>query len=261
MRVVSGKALVSDALSRPRVPKTQMVTFQNGREKITAFLALTSHPSRQRAVIVIHEWWGLNDWVKEQATNLAANGYIVLAVDLYRGKVTANASEARKLKRDLREDRAIRDLKAAFDYLASRPDVDLTHISSMGWSMGGGMALQLAIHEPRVAACVVHYGSLPTELVDIQKINAQVLGIFGVLDRGIPPGKVRTFENGMKAAKKSVDIKIYDGVGHAFQNPANKTGYRPEAAADAWLRTITFFEKCFNKEITSDESTSTGKCR
>jgi carboxymethylenebutenolidase len=261
MRGVSDNVLVSDAISCLRVPKTQMVTFQSGFEKVTGFLALTVGPSRQGAVIAIHEWWGLNDWVKEQAKKLAANGYVVLAVDLYRGKVTAKSSEARKLKRYLPADRAIRDLKAAFDYLACRPDVDPKHISSIGWSMGGCMALQLAIHEPRIAACVVNYGSLPTELVDIQKINAQVLGIFGVLDRGIPPDKVRAFENGMNAVKKSVDIKIYDGAGHAFQNPANKTGYRPEATADAWLRTITFFEKCFNKETASDESTSLGKCR
>jgi len=220
-----------------------MVTFQSGFEKVTGFLASTEDPGRQRAVIAIHEWWGLNDWVREQAMNLAANGYIVLAVDLYRGRVTAKPSEARKLKYHLREDRAIRDLKAAFDYLAARSDVDPTHISSIGWSMGGGLALQLAIHEPRLAACVVNYGSLPTKLGDIQKINAQVLGTFGSLDRGIPPDKVRVFEKCMNAAKKPVDIKIYDGTGHAFENPANTSGYRPEAATDAWLRTLTFFDR------------------
>ena len=221
----------------------QLHRFQSGLEEVTGFLALTRDPTRQRAVIAIHEWWGLNEWVKEQATNLAANGYIVLAVDLYRGKVTANSSEARKLKRRLREDRAVRDLKAAFDYLAGRSDVDPTHISAIGWSMGGGLALQLAIHEPRLTACVVNYGSLPTKPVEIEKINAQVLGTFGSLDRGIPPDKVRAFEKSMKAFKKHADIKIYDGAGHAFENPANKSGYRPEATADAWLRTLRFFDQ------------------
>jgi carboxymethylenebutenolidase len=221
----------------------QTVTFRSGPEKVIGFLASTIEAGRQRAVIVIHEWWGLNDWVREQAANLAANGYIVLAVDLYRGKVTVNPVEARRLKRGLRQDRAIRDLKAAFDYLTRRPDVDPARISSMGWSMGGGLALQLAIHEPQLAACVVNYGSLPTEPADIQKINARVLGIFGSLDRGIPPDQVRAFEKSMKTVKKRVDIKIYDGAGHAFENPANKTGYRPEAAADAWFRTLTFFDQ------------------
>jgi Dienelactone hydrolase family len=90
--------------------------------------------------------------------------------------------------------------KAAFDYLADRPDVDSKHIGSLGWSMGGGLAVQLAIHEPRFAACVVNYDPLPTNTADIQKIDASVLGIFGSLDRGIPSDKIRAFEECMKAA-------------------------------------------------------------
>ena len=147
MRAASKNISLSAAL-RPGMPKTRMVTFRSGTEKITGFLALPRDPGRHRAIIAIHEWWGLNKWVKEQATNLATNGHVVVAVDLYRGKATANPSEARRLKRDLPEDRAIRDMKAAFDYLAGRLDVDSKHIGSLGWSMGGGLALQLAIHEP-----------------------------------------------------------------------------------------------------------------
>lgn len=158
--------------------KTRMVTFPGATEKGAGFLALPRYPNRGRAIIVFHEWWGLNKWVKKQATNLAANGYVALAVDLHQGKLTSDPSEARKLKRGLPRDRAVRDLKAAFDYLARRPDVDPKHIGSLGWSMGGGLALQLAIHEPRLAACVVNYGPLPTDIADIQKIDAQVLGIF-----------------------------------------------------------------------------------
>lgn len=220
----------------------QKVTLRSGPEEVSGFLALAGGSGRQPAVIAIHEWWGLNDWVKEKARNLADNGYIVFAVDLYRGKVTTNPAEARRLKRGLRKDRAIRDLKGAFDYLARRPDVDPARISSLGWSMGGGLALELAIHEPRLIACVVNYGSLPTESADIQKIKARVLGSFGSLDRGIPPDKVRAFERSMSAAKKTVDIKIYHGAHHAFENPINKSGYRPELAADAWLRTLMFLD-------------------
>jgi carboxymethylenebutenolidase len=228
---------------RPGIPKSRMVTLLRGTEKVTGLLVSPRGPVRHRAIIAIHEWWGLNRWVKDQATNLAANGYVVLAVDLYRGRVTTNPSEARRLKRDLAEDRAIRGMKAAFDFLAARVDVDPKHIGSLGWSMGGGLALQLAIHEPRLAACVVNYGSLPTKSVDIQKINAQVLGIFGSLDRSITPDKVRAFEKHMNALKKSVVIRLYDNAGHAFENPANKKGFRPEATADAWLRTVSFFNQ------------------
>ena len=109
--------------------------------------------------------------------------------------------------------------------------------------MGGGLAVKLAIHEPRLAACVVNYGSLPAALGDIAKINARVLGIFGAVDRGIRPDKIRAFERCMNALDKPVDIRIYDHAGHGFENPANKRAYRPEAAADAWLRTLAFFDE------------------
>src|SRR5690349_17757774 len=109
MRAAVKNISLSAAL-RPGTRKTRMVTFQRGAEKITGFLALPRAPGRHRAIIAIHEWWGLNKWVKQQAANLATNGYVVLAVDLYRGKVTANPSEARRLKRDLPEDRAIREM-------------------------------------------------------------------------------------------------------------------------------------------------------
>lgn len=221
--------------------KTEMVTYRSGDESISSFLVLPSGRGLHGGVIALHEWWGLNGWVKMQATSLAANGYVVLAVDLYRGRVTENPSEARKLKRGLPEDRAIRDMNAAFHYLATRPDVDSKHIGSIGWSMGGRLAIQLAIHERRLTACVVNYGVLPADLVDVKKINAQVLVNCGARDRGIPPARVRAFEKLMKAAGLSADIKIYTGAGHAFENPSNKSGYRPEASADAWCRTLSFF--------------------
>jgi carboxymethylenebutenolidase len=232
----------SSAARQPDRPKTRRVAFQRATEKVTGVLALPRDPRRHRAIIVIHEWWGLNEWVKEQAVKLATNGYVALAVDVYHGKVTADPSEARKLKRGLRQERAIGDLKAAFDYLAERPDVDPKHVGSLGWSMGGGLAVQLAIHESRLSACVVNYGTLPTNTADIQKIDIPVLGIFGALDR-ISPDKIRAFEECMKVAGKRVDIEIYDGAGHAFENPANKRGYRPEAAADAWSHMLKFFKQ------------------
>ena len=221
--------------------KTEMVTFRDGAESISGFLALPGGRGRHGGVIALHEWWGLNDWVKMQATNLAENGYVVIAVDLYRGKVTDKSSEARKLKSALSNNRTIREMKAAFRYLAARPDVDPKHIGSIGWSMGGGFAIRLAIHEPRLAAAVVNYGMPPTNPIEIQKISAQVLGNWGMLDYGVPPSTVRVFEKVMKTLNKSINIRMYAGAGHSFENPNNKSGYRPEAAADAWLRTLDFF--------------------
>ena len=240
---VRAEAVSSSAARHAGRPKIRIVAFGHAKEKVAGFLALPRDPGRHRAIIVIHEWWGLNEWVKEQAEKLAANGYVALAVDLYDGKVAADPSEARKLKRGLRQDPVIGDLKAAFDYLAGRPDVDAEHIGSLWWSMGGGLAVQLAMHEPRLAACVVNYGPLPTDIADIQKIDVPVLGMFGALDHGIRPDKVRGFEASMKAAGKRVDIRIYDGAGHGFENPTNQTGYRPAAAADAWLHTLAFLRR------------------
>ena len=231
-------------MGAPRATKVKATTasFKSGNETVSGYLALPGTNGRH-PIIVIHEWWGLNDWVKEEAQKLSEQGYVTLAVDLYRGRSTADPNEAHELMRGLPQDRGMRDLEAAFDYLASRPDVDTKKIGAIGWCMGGGWSNQLAVAEPRLAACVVNYGALPTDAAAIAKIHAAVLGNFGVEDRGIPPEAVHTFEQAMKAAGKSIDVKIYDGAGHGFENPNNKTGYRPEATADAWARIISFFAK------------------
>ncbi len=223
--------------------KTEIVSYKSGNEPVMGYLALPEGAGRHPALVVIHEWWGLNNWVKEQAQKFAEKGYVALAVDLYRGKVAYDPTLAHELMRGMPQDRAQRDLEAAFDYLASRNDVDKDHIGSIGWCMGGGLSLQLAIHEPKLAACVVNYGAMPTDPAEIGKIHAPILGNFGGEDRGIPPSAVEAFEKAMKAAGKSIDVKAYDGAGHAFENPNNKLGYKPEAAEDAWSRTTAFLKK------------------
>ncbi len=240
-------SLISAALVvRADAPKTQTVEFPSGKETISGFLAVPEKPGQYPALVVIHEWWGLNDWVKEQTEKLADQGYVALAVDLYRGKTATDSSEAHELMRGLPQDRAIRDMLAAYAYLGTRKDVKADKIGSIGWCMGGGLSLQLAIHQPRLAACVVNYGSLPTDPNDIQQINAPVLGNFGADDRGITPADVEAFDKTMKGMNRRIDVKIYPGAGHAFENPNNTDGYRPEAAADAWARTIAFLRKALS---------------
>jgi carboxymethylenebutenolidase len=229
------------AIAAPAAVKTQIVQYHSGAETVSGFLALPSGEGSHPAIVVIHEWWGLNDWVKEQAEMLAEQGYVALAVDLYRGKVATDPETAHELSRGLPQDRAVRDLKAAFDYLAARPDVNPDRIGSVGWCMGGGNSLLLAENEPRLAACVVNYGAMPTDPSAIQSIHAPVLGNFGADDQGILPSNVRAFEKAMKAAGKNIGVKIYDGAGHAFENPNNKLGYRKDAAENAWKRTLAFF--------------------
>jgi len=226
-------------------PKTETVHFPSGKDTIDAFLATPDAPGKHPAVIVIHEWWGLNDWIKEQTVKIAGLGYVALAVDLYRGQTAAytDSDKAHELMRGLPQDRGVADLMAAFNYLGTRPDVNAARIASIGWCMGGGFSIQLALHQPRLAACVVNYGALPTDPNDIQQIFAPLLGNFGADDRGITPDDVRAFEKVMKNMGRRIDFKIYDGAGHAFENPDNKTGYRPEAAEDAWNRTVNFLAR------------------
>ncbi|HUX11357.1 MAG TPA: dienelactone hydrolase family protein [Terriglobia bacterium] len=231
-------------LARAQAPvKTETVHFRSGPETVTGYLAMPGSPGRHPALVVIQEWWGLNDWVKEQAREFAQQGYVALAPDLYHGQVATVPAEARKLAQSMPHERAIRDLKAAYDYLAAMPAVEKNKIGSIGWCMGGGLSLQLAIHEPRLAACVIDYGSLVTDPAEINKIKAPLMGNFGADDHGIPPSAVHAFEKALQDAGKTIDAKIYDGAGHAFENENNKTGYRPEASRDAKARTLEFFNK------------------
>jgi carboxymethylenebutenolidase len=219
------------------------VSYKSGSETVTAILYLPQGSGPFPALVVVHEYWGLNDWVKQQAAKLAGEGYAALAIDLYRGKVGTTPDEAHELMRGLAPDRVSRDLKAAFDYLASRRDVDPKRIGDIGWCMGGGYALDLAIAEPRLAAAVINYGHLMTDAASIQSIRAPVLGIFGGQDRGIPVEDVRNFERLMKAAGKPVEIVVYPDAGHGFQNPNNKQGYRAADAAEAWRQITAFLRR------------------
>jgi carboxymethylenebutenolidase len=248
LAVASGAALLMLAtavfLRAANPPQnTQTVSYPSGSETVSGYLALPAGGGKHPALIAIHEWWGLNDWVKDEAQKFAAQGYVVLAVDLYRGKVATTPDEAHELMRGVPDDRGLRDLEAAFAYLASRPAVEAGKIADVGWCMGGGYSIKLAVDQPKLAACIVNYGPLPTDPANIAKIHATVMGNFGADDRGITPASVSAFDAAMKSAGKSADIKIYDGAGHAFENPNNKDGYRPAATADAWTRMTAFLKK------------------
>lgn len=223
--------------------KTENVAYKSGNETVHGYLAEPNTSGRHPGLVVIHEWWGQTPWVKSEADKFAEHGYIALSIDLYRGKVTSDPKEAAELSRTLPRDRADRDLEAAYTYLASRPDVDKSKIGVVGWCMGGGYALQLAEHEPQLAACIVNYGELPTNPAQIQAIRAPLLGNFGADDQVITPAAVHQFEKALQADGKSINAKIYAGAPHAFENPGNKTGYRPEAAEDAWTRMVDFLAK------------------
>jgi len=223
------------------------VSYKSGDETVQGMLYKPAGNGPFPALVVIHEWWGLNDWVKEQASKLADEGYVALAVDLYRGKVATTPEMAHEIMRGVPEDRAKRDLHAAVEFLKSQPDVKKGRIGSIGWCMGGGYALDVALQEPDLAATVINYGRLATDTDALKKINAPILGLFGAQDHGITPDDVHKFEQALKQLGKKVEIKIYDDAGHAFENPNNKDGYRADDAADAWKRTVAFLTGTLKK--------------
>jgi carboxymethylenebutenolidase len=219
---------------------SKTISYKSGDETVQGILNTPDGKGPFPAIIVIHEWWGLSDWVKEQASKLSDQGYVTLAVDLYRGKVATTAEVAHELMNGLPEDRAKRDLHAAFEYLASQSNVKKDRIGSIGWCMGGGYALDVALQEPTLRAVVINYGRLVTDPQSLKQINASVLGLFGAHDQGITPS-VPKFESNLKELGKNVDVTIYPDAGHGFENPINKDNYRPDDTADAWKRTVKFF--------------------
>lgn len=223
------------------------VSYKSGDETVQGILYTPAGKGPFPALVVVHEYWGLNDWVKEQASKLADEGYLSLAVDLYRGKVAATPDEAHELMRGVPEDRAKRDLHAAVEYLKSQPNVKKDRIGAIGWCMGGGYALDVALQEPDLVALVINYGHLATDPEALKKMNAPILGLFGGQDRGITPDDVHKFQQQLQQLGKKVEIKIYDDAGHAFENPNNKDGYRAADAADAWKRTTEFLAKTLKK--------------
>ena len=221
----------------------QAVTFPSGDSTGQGILYLPKGHGAHPALIVIHEWWGLNDWIKQEAAGFADKGYVALAVDLYRGQVATTPDLAHELSRGLPQDQGVRDLTSALAWLRARKDVDANRIGAVGWCMGGGFAMQLAVAAPTLKAVAVNYGALPTDKSALGQIHAAVLGNFGGQDHGITPDSVHAFEAAMQSLGKPVDAKIYPDAGHAFENPTNAAGYRAADAADALSRVDHFFRE------------------
>lgn len=220
---------------------TETVSYKSGDETVNGTVYTPDGSGKHPALVIIHEWWGVTPWVEQQAQSFADHGYVALVIDLYRGKATTDPNVAHELVRGVPQDRAVRDLKAAVTYLQSRKDVNPNKIGDVGWCMGGGYALQLALADHAIKAVAINYGALETDKATLAAMPAAVLGNFGALDRGIPPEDVKKFEDALKAGGKSPDVKIYPDAGHGFENPGNKDGYRAADAADARSRMIAFF--------------------
>ena len=209
----------------------------------SGFLAKPKAGGIYPGVVMIHEWWGLNDNIREMARQLAAEGYVVLAVDLFDGQIAKDANQAREFSAKVRdnEQKALNNLKSAVGYIRKQDSVFKDKIGSIGWCFGGGYSLQLALNE-KMSATVIYYGSLETDQKKLYVIKWPVLGIFGDKDTSIPVESVNQFRNSLNNLKVPNEIHIYEGVGHAFANPSGMN-YAPEQTKDAWKKTIDFFQR------------------
>jgi carboxymethylenebutenolidase len=207
-----------------------------------AFVAWPAGKGPFPAVIVAHEWWGLNAQIRSVARRLAQEGYVAIVPDLYHGQVADDPTFAHELSRGLDEDRAVADLDAARDWLAAQPRVVPGRIGVVGFCMGGRLSELLALHEPAIGAAVMFYGRPETNADRLALLHAPLQAHFGGADRGIGPEQVDALRSGLTRAGKPVDVFVYPGAGHAFMNDVQPS-YHADAARQAWARTLQFFQK------------------
>jgi len=191
-------------------------------------------------LIVIHEWWGLNDNIRAMTDRLAGEGYIALAVDLYGGQMAADPDGAQSLMQAAMQNvpAAEENLRQAVTYL--KEEAGATRVGTIGWCFGGGWSLNTALLLPdQVEATVIYYGRVTDDRAGLATLQMPILGLFGGEDQGIPVDSVKVFEEALDSLGKNAEIHIYEGADHAFANPSGMN-YQPDAAADAWQKTVAF---------------------
>ena len=228
-----------------KAPKLHGTNLEVGGAK--AYLSLPKTGKPTAAVLVIHEWWGLNDHIKHWSDRLAADGYAALAIDLYGGVVATTREDASSAMRNVDSEAAVKTLKAAHAFLASDPRVKAAKRACIGWCFGGGWSLRLAMAAPDLDAAVVYYGRLVTDAGQLAGIKAPILGVFGNQDRGIPPSSVDAFEKAMKKAGKILELRRYD-ANHAFANPSSAR-YDQANASRAWREVRAFLKRHLSADL------------
>ena len=217
----------------------RMVEFQAGGKTAAGYLADAGGEGPRPGLIVIHEWWGLNDHIKDIANRFAAQGYVALAPDLYDGTVTKDAAKAGELMQGLDQGKALETLGGAVNFLRGHANVSPEKIGVTGFCMGGTFALLLACHNTNVKASAPFYGDVPPDDV-IKKLSAPVLFIGAENDPWITMDKMERLRAGLQEFGKEGEVKIYNGVGHAFFNNTRPEAYDPAAAKDAWNKVGEF---------------------
>ena len=242
------RPVASPAIAQaPTVPvTTEEVTYATVEgQPIVGYLTRPANVTEPLpALIVIHEWWGLNDNIKMMTERLAGEGYAALAVDLYGGKVADTPEQARQLTQAVSQNPQLAEenLRQAYQYLETEQQAPT--IASLGWCFGGSWSLNTALlHPNELDATVIYYGGqITTDPEQLSPLKMPILGIFGALDDNPSPETVREFEAALNSLGKSSEIYIYEGADHAFANPSGMR-YNAEAAEDAWERTTAFLEQ------------------
>jgi len=232
---------LSRSLSFSKI-KTEYVIYHSSQNKFSGYLARPADDQKHPAIILIHEWWGLNDNIKENTRRFAELGYVALAVDLYEGQTGTTRTEAGQLAGSVRKnmDAAFTNLREAVTYLKNNKLVKQDRIASIGWCFGGGWSYQMAKNDLGVKASIIYYGRFnPKD--DLQKMRATILGQFGEDDRGIKVDNVKEFQAKLKTLNGNHEIYIYPNAGHGFAN-SNGGNYDQKAAETAWKRTVQFLK-------------------
>jgi carboxymethylenebutenolidase len=238
-------AIIFDSLFGSDTADVANIEYENiDGQKLYGYLATPQGPGPHPAVLLIHEWWGLNEGITLLADALAKEGYVVFAPDAYRGNVTAAFPRALWLRITTPQEQVETDVDSGLAYLRSLDSVDTQRVASMGFCFGGGHSLQLGLRQSEnLALTIMYYGAVVTEPDLLRPLTeAQpILGIFAEEDNTIFPAEVLEFEAALNSLDIENEITIYPGVGHAFLNEENYN--QPGPAREAWQQTLAFLEK------------------
>ncbi len=222
---------------------TGMVEYPNANdgETLMGYLARPEGDAPAPAVVVIQEWWGLNDHILDVTNRFAQEGFVALAPDLYHGEVASEPDEARKLVMEIDMPAAVGEIQSAIDFLLAHEAVAGDKVGITGFCFGGGLTLQTALADDRLAVAIPWYGR-PIEPAQAADLKAPVLGLYGAEDGGIPVDAVNAMDEALDAAGIENEIMIYEGAPHAFFNDTRES-FNEAAAADAWPRALTWLRE------------------
>jgi carboxymethylenebutenolidase len=194
-------------------------------------------------LVVLGEWWGLDDDVRRIVDSFAQEGFLALAPDLYGGKTTEEPDEAQKQLMAMKMDEAEKEMRGAVEYVLEHDKCDGT-VGSVGFCAGGGLSIWAAASNPKIGAAVTYYYVMPHGKPDFSNIDAPVLGHFGTSDDFISEEDAKALQQELQAAGVDAAFEFYEGAGHAFANEHDRLGtYHPEHAASAWTKTVDFLKR------------------